>query len=74
MEYHIDSLPVNTIASLAMNEHSAEYVYTSHQDPLAIWIESYKQLREPERETMIAFIVREGVSEVLNRLRKPDEN
>lgn len=74
VEYHIDSLPVNTIASLAMNEHSAEYVYTSHQDPLAIWIESYKQLREPERETMIAFIVREGVSEVLNRLRKPGEN
>lgn len=73
VEYHIDSLPGSAVASLAMNEHSAEYVYTSHQDPLAIWIESYKQLREPERETMISFILREGVAEMLNRLRKPGE-
>ncbi|MBU9812483.1 putative DNA-binding transcriptional regulator [Rahnella sp. C60] len=74
VEYHIDSLPGNAAASLSMNESSAEYVYTSHQDPLAIWIESYKQLREPERETIISFIVREGISELLNRLREPEKN
>lgn len=74
VEYHIDSLPDNAAASLSMNERAAEYVYTSHQDPLAIWIESYKQLREPERETMISFIVREGVSELINRLREPEKN
>ena len=74
VEYHIDSLPDNAAASLSMNERAAEYVYTSHQDPLAIWIESYKQLREPERETMISFIVREGVPELINRLREPAKN
>ncbi|PKE29158.1 DNA-binding protein [Rahnella sp. AA] len=73
VEYHIDSLPGKVVAGLTMNEQSAEYVYASHQDPLAIWIESYKQMKEPERETMISFILREGVAELLNRLRKTDE-
>lgn len=73
VEYHINSLPGKAVTCLAMNEQSAEYVYTSNQDPLVIWIESYKQLKEPERETMISFIVREGVAEILNRLRKPEE-
>jgi hypothetical protein len=52
-----------------MKEQSAEYVYSTHQDPLVIWIESYKQLKEQEREIIIKFIVREGLSEVLQRLR-----
>ncbi|GAB2951819.1 DNA-binding protein [Hafnia psychrotolerans] len=69
VEYHIDSLPIKTMSSLEMKEQSAEYVYSTHQDPLVIWIESYKQLKEQEREIIIKFIVREGLSEVLQRLR-----
>ncbi len=69
VEYHIDSLPTKAMDCLEMKEQSAEYVYSSHQDPLAIWIESYKQLKEQERDAIIKFIVREGLSEVLHRLR-----
>jgi hypothetical protein len=73
VEYHIGTLPIKAMNSLEMKEQSAEYVYTVHQDPLAIWIESYKQLKEDERDLIIKFIVREGMSEVLNRLStKPD--
>ena len=73
VEYHIGTLPIKAMNSLEMKEQSAEYVYTAHQDPLAIWIESYKQLKEDERDLIIKFIVREGMLEVLNRLSaKPD--
>jgi len=68
VEYHIDSIPIKALDCLEMKEESAEYVYSAHQDPLAIWVESYKQLKEKEREMIIKFIVREGLSEVLQRL------
>lgn len=75
VEYHVNSLPVKIYPNLMMNEQSAEYLYASHKDPLAIWIESYKQLREDERNTVIAFIVRKGMAELVNRLKlDKDEN
>lgn len=73
VEYHIDTLPIKAMNSLEMKEQSAEYVFTAHQDPLAIWVESYKQLQEYERELIIKFILREGMSEVLNRLSAGQE-
>jgi len=68
VEYHIDSLPIKTVSTLLMQEQSAEYVYSSHQDPLAIWVESYKQFSEDERKSIVSFIVREGVKEMIKRL------
>lgn len=68
VEYHIDALPIKPMNNLEMKEPSADYVYTKYQDPLAIWLESYKQLDDDERDAIIKFIVREGMSEVLARL------
>ncbi|CAM3601448.1 DNA-binding protein [Rouxiella silvae] len=72
VEYHVESLPVKAASKLALNEQSAEYLYSTFQDPLAIWIESYKQLREEERNMIISFIVREGMTEMINRLNVSD--
>ncbi|EIC84649.1 DNA-binding protein [Serratia sp. M24T3] len=73
VEYHIDSLPIKTNSNLVLNEPSAEYFYSNNQDPLLIWIESYKQLDERERQKMITFIVRNGMIEVINRLGASNE-
>ncbi len=73
VEYHIDSLPIKIDSKLMLNEQSAEYLYSSYQDPLVIWIESYKQLHEEERKKMITFIVREGMTEMINRLNISSE-
>lgn len=73
VEYHVDSLPVKTISNLVLKEQSAQYLYSHYQDPLVIWIESYKQLDEIERRQVITFIVREGLTEMINRLNVLDE-
>lgn len=74
VEYHRDSLPVNTGSTLKLQEQSAEYLFSHLQDPLVIWIESYKQLHEEERNRMVTFIMREGILEIINRLNKMDNN
>lgn len=73
VEYHVDSLPIKTVSNLMMHEQSAEYLYSSYQDPLAIWIESYKQLHEDERKKIITFIVRDGLTQMIKRLNLLDE-
>lgn len=74
VEYHIDALPAGALNRLEMKEPSAEYAYVSHTDPMAIWIESYKQLSDDERDVIIKFIVREGLSEMLQRLSQKPES
>jgi hypothetical protein len=66
VEYHVDSLPVKTISNLVLKEQSAQYLYSHYQ-------ESYKQLDEIERRQVITFIVREGLTEMINRLNVLDE-
>lgn len=72
VEYHISSLPKVMKPALVIQEKSAEYLcanlYANGHDPLLIWIESYKQLHNHEREQIISFIVREGMLAVMNRL------
>lgn len=72
VEYHKDSLPVASVANTVLHEPSADYLYSRQQDPFAIWIESYKQLNEKERNKLITFIVREGILEMITRLNVSD--
>ncbi|KAB7895130.1 putative DNA-binding transcriptional regulator [Rouxiella sp. S1S-2] len=73
VEYHIDSLPNMTKPALIIQEKSAEYLCASYHDPLLIWIESYKQLSEAEREQIVSFIVREGMTAMIKRISFSDE-
>ncbi|MCC3704889.1 DNA-binding protein [Rouxiella badensis] len=68
VEYHINSLPKMMKPALIIQEKSAEYLCASYHDPLLIWIESYKQLKDSEREQIISFIVREGMMAIISRL------
>lgn len=67
LEYHISSLPPAVLNVLCLQEQSGEYLL-QRQDPLAVWMESYYQLTVEEREKLITFILREGVSRLLDRL------
>jgi hypothetical protein len=69
VEYHIDSLPSKEHAMRQLQEPTTSYTYQPAHDPLAVWIESYKQLHEHERQLIISFIVREGLTEMIKRLR-----
>lgn len=73
VEYHINSLPNMLMPALIIQEKSAEYLTASYHDPLLIWIESYKQLNDSEREQIVSFIVREGMKAVIKRLSFCDE-
>ncbi|WP_369789637.1 DNA-binding protein [Rouxiella sp. WC2420] len=73
VEYHINSLPKMMKPALIIQEKSAEYLCSSYHDPLLIWIESYKQLNDRERETIVSFIVREGMLAVIKRLMPAQE-
>lgn len=73
VEYHVDSLPIKAVSNLVLNEQSAEYLFSNHQDPLVIWIESYKQLHEEEKQMMISFIIREGMAKMIQRLNSIEE-
>ena len=72
VEYHASSLPKVMKPALVIQEKSAEYLCATlcanGQDPLLIWIESYKQLNSHEREHIVSFIMREGMLAVINRL------
>ncbi|NMP25854.1 putative DNA-binding transcriptional regulator [Rahnella sp. SAP-1] len=74
VEYHIDSLPNRTKPALIIQEKSAEYLCTSYQDPLAIWIESYKQLNETERKQIISYIVRKGMTAMIDCINADEQN
>lgn len=67
VEYHIQSLPPAVLSSLSIQERSAEYVI-KRQDPFSVWIESYNQLTDDERQKVIAIIMREGVAGMMHRL------
>ncbi len=67
LEYHINSLPDIVLDALSLKEDSAEYA-AKRQDPLVVWIEAYYQLTEIERNKVTAFILREGVANMMIRL------
>ncbi|WP_192457688.1 DNA-binding protein [Musicola keenii] len=67
VEYSIHSLPQTVQQTLLVRETSGEYSVKS-SDMLSVWIQIYQQLSVPEREKLIAFIMREGVSATLKQL------
>lgn len=67
VEYSIYSLPQEVQQSLHMQENSGEYLI-KQADMLSVWIQIYHQLSVPEREKLIAHIMREGVSATLKQL------
>ncbi|AIR69373.1 DNA-binding protein [Dickeya fangzhongdai] len=67
VEYSIHSLPQSVQQTLLMQETSGEYS-AKPSDMLSVWIQIYHQLSVPEREKLIAYIMREGVSATLKQL------
>ncbi|RTF69506.1 DNA-binding protein [Serratia marcescens] len=70
LEYHIDSLPPGVRNLLALKEDGATYD-VERQDPLAVWIEYYYHLTPAEREKLLAFLMREGMSRLLQLIDTP---
>lgn len=64
VEYHIDSLPIGARSLLTLQEEPAVY-QLERQPPLAVWIEYYYHLTESEREKLLSFLMREGISSLL---------
>lgn len=67
VEYHINSLPVEARNLLMLQEEPAEY-QVERQEPLAVWVEYYYHLSEPEREKVRTFLMREGIESLLARI------
>jgi transcription initiation factor IIE alpha subunit len=70
LEYHIDSLPSGVRNLLVLKEDGAAYD-VERQDPLAVWIEYYYHLTPAEREKLLAFLMREGMSRLLQLIESP---
>lgn len=65
VEYSVKSLPDDVISVLAAHETPAEYV-SKRQDAFLIWVEAYYQLTKAEREKIVKFVLREGLSKLIS--------
>ncbi|PHM29636.1 DNA-binding protein [Xenorhabdus budapestensis] len=65
LEYHINSLPEDVLSVLTVSENSVEHYRNKRQDPFMIWVEAYYQLTKPERERMVKFILRKGLTSIV---------
>ncbi|MGI8488404.1 DNA-binding protein [Pectobacterium sp. S5] len=67
VEYSIHSLPDTVKKSLLLEIEPSAY---SAKQPaaLAVWMQIYRQLSEKERDELIAYILRVGVSTTLSQL------
>ncbi|WP_409160355.1 DNA-binding protein [Pectobacterium sp. B2J-2] len=67
VEYSIHSLPDTVKKSLLLEIEPSAY---SAKQPaaLAVWMQIYQQLSEKERDALIAYILRVGVSSTLSQL------
>jgi len=72
VEYSWYSLPETVKKTLTLRASSSEYTLST-QEPSPTWIEIHRQLSDTERDFVVAFIVREGVLNLLKRLDYPDE-
>ncbi|MEI7267318.1 DNA-binding protein [Pectobacterium versatile] len=67
VEYSIHSLPDTVKKSLLLEIEPS--VYSAKQPAaLAVWMQIYQQLSEKERDELIAYILRVGVSTTLSQL------
>ncbi len=72
VEYSWYSLPETVKKTLTLRASSFEYTLST-QEPSPTWIEIHRQLSDAERDFVVAFILREGVLNLLKRLDYPDE-
>lgn len=73
VEYHIDSLPTNVREKLKLLETSADYTPTE-RDPFHIWFEVYNQLMPKEKELISAWLIRNGISKLINIVKDDFKN
>ncbi|WP_409310238.1 DNA-binding protein [Pectobacterium sp. B1J-3] len=67
VEYSIHSLPDSVKKTLLFEDESPPYAVKQPAE-LAVWMQIYSQLTERERNELIAYILRVGVSATLNQL------
>jgi hypothetical protein len=72
VEYAWQSLPDSVKKTLSLRSCAADYAL-SDQEPSTTWIEIHRQLSTAERDFVVAFVLREGVLNLLKRLDYPDE-
>mgnify|MGYP002224305136 FL=1 len=71
LEYHIDSLPFGARSLSALRETDHPDYDVKRQDPVRVWIEYYYHLTPAEREKLLAFMMREGMSRLLQLIESP---
>lgn len=71
LEYHIDSLPFGARSLSALHEADHPDYDVKRQDPIRVWIEYYYHLTPAEREKLLAFLMREGMSRLLQLIDAP---
>ena len=57
------------VSALHVADHR-DYV-VKRQDPIRVWIEYYYHLTPAEREKLLAFLMREGMSRLLQLIESP---
>ncbi|BES83497.1 hypothetical protein PEC302107_39970 [Pectobacterium araliae] len=68
VEYSIHSLPETVRKSLLLLEIEPSAYSARQPAALAVWMQIYQQLSEKERDELIAYILRVGVSTTLSQL------
>ena len=71
LEYHIDSLPFGANSLSALREADHPDYDIKRRDPVRVWIEYYYHLTPAEREKLLAFLMREGMSRLLQLIDAP---
>ncbi|CAI0711821.1 DNA-binding protein [Serratia marcescens] len=71
LEYHIDSLPYGARSLSALRETDPPGYDVKRQDPIRVWIEYYYHLTPAEREKLLAFLMRAGMSRLLQLIEPP---
>ncbi|MEI9534513.1 DNA-binding protein [Moellerella wisconsensis] len=71
VEYHINSLPESLFDQLSLHEPEVNY-QTKLEDKYLIWREAYYQLAPNEKNKIMNFILRYGLSELVKLINEYD--
>lgn len=72
VEYDVESLPREIQGQLSLCEPSVTY-QSQRIDALQIWSEAYYQLTETERNKIVKYILRHGLSSLLAQIEEEDK-
>ncbi|HDN2511154.1 DNA-binding protein [Providencia vermicola] len=72
VEYYIESLPGEIQGQLSLCEPSVPY-QSQRTDALQIWSEAYYQLTETERNKIVKYILRYGLSSLLAQIAEDEK-